>query len=567
MSRTFPKIVTADEFMDQGGAAETIDLKEAKLSQRDALLEVADDAEIWRTPECETFATFIVGRHCEHHHVNSRAFRDWLLAELARRYTSNERPAAAGANALRDALLGIEARALSNGQRQTAWLRSAEHKGDIYLDCGTEDWTAIRVTRKGWDIVPQSPVPLTRTRKTAPLPVPAKHGDLGPLRQVLRRLKDDDFSLLTAWMLGALYPTGPYPILIFGGEAGTGKSTIARLTRRLTDPTRGDLLQPPGDDRDLIAAARHNRVLAFDNISALKPDLADALCRIATGSELGGRMLYSDHEQATFCASRPVVLNGIPDLASRGDLASRSIIVRLDPLEELLTERDLWREVDAVLGQAFGALLDALAVALARLDDTPTPRARMADWARLVVAAEPALPWKPGTFLTALRQNVAHASAALVAGDLVAATVSAFADDHPDGWRGTMAQLFEILGTTISQDTRRGGDWPGSARWFGDRLRRAAPALRAAGVDIRDKPTNKGTIVHIEKLASLASLDGRKPPAASLPANGAGDPSEASEAISQVCEVRGHRRHEEEPDLPAFLDRRPKDEDQWEHNI
>jgi hypothetical protein len=543
-----------------------IDLKIAKLSQRDALLEVADDAEIWRTPEGETYATYIVDRHCEHHLVGSRAFRDWLLAELARCYTSNERPAAAGSNAVRDALLGIEARAFSNRQRQLAWLRSAEHNGDIYLDCGTDDWRAIRISPKGWEVVSQAPVPIVRARKTAPLPVPAKPGDLRPLREVLHRLKDDDFILLIAWMLGALCPVGPYPILILGGEAGTGKSTLARLTRRLADPTRGDLLQPPGDDRDLIAAARHNRVLAFDNISRLKPELADALCRLATGSEIGGRALYSDHEQASFCASRPIVLNGVPDLATRGDLADRSIVVRLDPIEERLTEQDLWREIDAVLGQAFGALLDALAVGLARLDDIPTPRARMADWARLVVAAEPALPWKAGTFLAALGQNVVCASAALVSGDLVAARVSAFVDDHPEGWQGTMGALFEILGATISQDTRRGGDWPGSARWFGDRLRRAAPALRAAGVDVRDKLTNRGTTVHIRKIASLASpasLKGQKPPADSFPANGVSDPSEASEAIPQVYEVGGH---EEEPDLPAFLDRRPRDDEaRWEH--
>jgi hypothetical protein len=316
-------------------------------------------------------------------------------------------------------------------------------------------------------------------------------------------------------------------------------------------------------------------VLAFDNISKLKPELADALCRLATGSEIGGRALYSDYEQATFCASRPIVLNGVPDLASRGDLADRAIIVRLDPLEERLTERDLWCEINAALGQAFGALLDALAIGLRRIDAMPTPQTRMADWARLVVAAEPALPWEPGAFLATLSKNVAHASAALVAGDLVATTVSAFVDDYPDGWQGTMAQLFEVLRTRISQDAQRGGDWPGSARWFGDRLRRAAPALRAAGVDVRDKLTNRGTMVHIRKIGSLASLaspvslNGQKPSADSLPANGASDPSEASEAIAQMYEVEGHRRHEEEPDLPAFLDRRPKDgeddEDEWEH--
>lgn len=57
-------------------------------------------------------------------------------------------------------------------------------------------------------------------------------------------------------VLGALLPTGPFPILVLGGEQGSGKSTLARTAKRIVDPGHGDLLQPPGDDRDLIAAAR-----------------------------------------------------------------------------------------------------------------------------------------------------------------------------------------------------------------------------------------------------------------------------------------------------------------------
>ena len=66
-------------------------------------------------------------------------------------------------------------------------------------------------------------------------------------------------------------------------------------------------------------------MLAFDNFSGIKADLADSLCRLATGSEIGGRALYSNHETASFSARRPMILNGIPDLAARGDLADRAL--------------------------------------------------------------------------------------------------------------------------------------------------------------------------------------------------------------------------------------------------
>ena len=477
-----------------------IDLNAAKLSQRDALLDVADAGTVWRTPEGETFATVPVAGHVEHHAVRSQNFRDWMLSTLACQYEQNGRPASANGNTIRDVLIAIEARAYTEARHKAA-LRVVKHGDSIFIDLGGANWEAVEVQRTGWRIVPCAPVPIIRARKTAPFPIPAKPGDLAPLRRILGQLSDADFVLMIAWALGALYPIGPFPILILSGEQGSGKSTLARLARRLADPTHGDLLQPPGDDRDLIAAARNNRVLAFDNISSLKPDLADALCRVSTGGELGGRALFSDHDQATFAATRPIILNGIPDLASRGDLASRSVLLRLPPLDNRKTESDIAVEIEAALAPAFGALLDALAVALATMPNVPTPKVRMADWARLVVAAEPALSWRAGTFLAALSGNAAIATGALVEGDLVASAMRAFASDNAGGWRGRMSELRAVLSETIPQETRRSGDWPGNARWFSDRLRRVAPALRAMGVNVATRETSKGTIVEIAPLA------------------------------------------------------------------
>src|SRR4029079_8870049 len=139
------------------------------------------------------------------------------------------------------------------------------------------------------------------------------------------------------------------------------------------------LLQPPGDDRDLIAAAWSNRVLSFDNLSSVRAELADSLCRLATGSEIGGRALYSDHDTASFAACRPIVLNGIPDLAARGDLADRAIVLRLAALPGRMTGEDCGTPLDAVLPATFAALLEALSTGLRELDRTRTPNLRMAD--------------------------------------------------------------------------------------------------------------------------------------------------------------------------------------------
>ena len=209
---------------------------------------------------------------------------------------------------------------------------------------------------------------------------------------------------------------------------------MVRLAQRLVDPVTGDLLQPPDNDRDLIAAARHGRALSFDNISRLRPELADSLCRLATGSEIGGRSLYTDHDTATFAACRPLILNGIPDLAARGDLADRSIVIRLTALQSRVTEREWKGEADRIGPATITALLDALVTGIGRIEEVTTPNVRMADFANMIIAAEQSLPWEEGTFLRAYADNRRDVVDAPVSGDIVALMVLKHVKQHSFQW-------------------------------------------------------------------------------------------------------------------------------------
>jgi hypothetical protein len=510
------------------GLEAPIDLKEAGISQREALLTICDRAEVWRAPDGETYATVARNGHLEHHSVQSRPFRDWMLSEVARTFCVKGRPASVGENAIKEARLALEARSFTTGNLHQAAVRVAAHGEAIYIDRGTDDWTLLRIGEGNVRVVARAPVPIVRTRRTAAFPELAAKGSLNGLRQLLARLSDGDFVLLISWCLGAMSPLGPYPILIVSGEAGSGKSTFVRLVQRLVDPVIGDVLQPPADDRDLIAAARNGRVLAFDNLSKVSGELADSLCRLATGSEIGGRALFTNHETASFTACRPIILNGIPDLAARGDLADRSIVIRLATLDRYVTERDWEREAASVLPVAFTGLLEAFAWGQTRLAEVQTPNIRMADFARLAVAAEPALPCKPGSFLAAYSANKRDSTVALVEGDLVATSLIGFSNRHPDGWSGLKSQLYAVLSESISLEAKRSGDWPANPRWFADRMQRAAPSLRAVGILINERRDAQGVKVSIGKIATsaaqqsdAANLVARKhaPDAASAAAN------------------------------------------------
>ena len=69
-----------------------------------------------------------------------------------------------------------------------------------------------------------------------PLPVPAVGGNIEMLREFVNVESDNDFRLLVAFMLAALRPTGPFPVLVLLGEQGSAKSTTVRVIRSLVDP-------------------------------------------------------------------------------------------------------------------------------------------------------------------------------------------------------------------------------------------------------------------------------------------------------------------------------------------
>jgi hypothetical protein len=116
-----------------------------------------------------------------------------------------------------------------------------------------------------------------------------------------------------------------------------------------------------------MIAAQNSHILNFDNLSKLEPAQSDALAAIATGGRFGKRQLYSDADEALFDARRPIILNGIPALATRGDLADRAIIVELEPIpaSERRAERDLDRDSEAARPAVLGALLSAASTAMA----------------------------------------------------------------------------------------------------------------------------------------------------------------------------------------------------------
>src|SRR5215207_7975014 len=191
----------------------------SKASQATELVALANDAELWHDRDSAAYATLRVGTHVEHWPVRSRAFRTWLQHAFYR-----EREKAPGSQATQDALAVLEGRARFEGDENPVFVRLGYFDGALYLDLADDEWRCIKVTASGWSVLADAPVRFKRRRGMLALPIPETGGSLTDLRDFVN-VTDDDFVLLLGWLVGALHPRGPYPLLELAGEHGSAKTT------------------------------------------------------------------------------------------------------------------------------------------------------------------------------------------------------------------------------------------------------------------------------------------------------------------------------------------------------
>lgn len=447
-----------------------------RKSQATHLVDLAlnSGVELWHSPAGDSYITLPADGHREHYRLSATWVRDWLARRLYA--VTHSTP---GSQAISDALSVFSGLARYEGAEHEPSVRIGRRGEAVYLDLGDPTWRAVEITAAGWRIVQDSSARFVRSRGTDRLPEPVPGGSIEELRQLIHLASVDDFRLLVGWLLGALRPSGPYPLLSLVGEQGTGKSTVARMIRRLVDPHKAELRAEPRTVEDIMIAASRSRVVALDNLSHLPPWLSDAFCRVSTGGALTKRELYSNDEETIIEAMRPMIVTSIADVVTRGDLLDRTIVMTLPVMSksERLSEAELWRNYESSRARILGALVDAVSSALAReqcmkLGDLP----RMADWAVWVTAAEAAFDWPPGTILGAYKTMCDAATGAGLDGDPLAVAIRQI----PRPWEGTASDLL----VRVTPQGRLPRGWPETPRAISAALRRLAPSLRPLGIEV-----------------------------------------------------------------------------------
>jgi hypothetical protein len=444
------------------------------------LVALAGAAELFHDGD-EAYARIEIAGHREAWRIGAKAFRHWLQSKF---WMVNH--SAASSQAVQDALGVLRGKALFEGDKKTTAVRVAGREECIWLDLANGAWQAVKVDAFGWRIEDNPDVVFVRPRGMLPLPAPERGGSFDELRALLNVESDDDWLLILGWLVAALCPSGPYPVLSVNGEQGSAKSTLCRLLRALVDPNEAALRSAPRDERDLVIASTNGHILALENLSRIPDWLSDALCRLATGGGFGTRALFSDSEEKLFSGQRPVILNGITETATRSDLLDRAICISLPAIPDIkrTTESDLWARFERIRGRVLGALLDAVSHALSAKSDVRLPSLpRMADFATLISAAEPKLPCKPGEFLRAYQGNRASANESAIESSVLSGPVLEFMKGRSE-WRGTATELKEALEEQAGERVFKGKDWPKRPHQLAGELKRIAPNLRRTGIEV-----------------------------------------------------------------------------------
>jgi len=516
------ELIHAAEQVDEQAAAKNNGGSACSSGCCDASIELssyAPQTEYFHDAHGAAYARFRVDGHYQVAAVKSLDFRKWLSHQhyrMAKKAISSKQ--------IKEDLELCEARALFDGEERSVHLRVAQQDGKIYLDLCNAAWQVVEISPVGWRVLDDSPVMFRRSKGMLPLPIPVEGGHLAEFREFIN-LQDHDWPLVAGWLVMSLNPAGPFPLLAVHGEQGSAKSTFCMLLRSLMDPNQALLRSAPRLEQDIVIAANNGWLVGLDNLSHLNPNLSDTLCRISTGGGFATRTFYTNSEETFFDAQRPVLLNGIEEVATRSDLLDRSLLLSLTtiPEERRRTEAEITAAFETAHPRLLGALLSAVAQTLrerpnTRLDKLP----RMADFALWATAAEPALGLAPGEFMRAYDENRADADRLVVSANAVGNVFKNFSEEVKH-WSGTATKLLRELNLRADDLTQREKDWPKSARVLSAVLRRLAPNLRRLGVEVKfDERVGRNgeRLIRLSLVsqggifasaASAASVEGPKP--------------------------------------------------------
>lgn len=430
--------------------------------------------------------------------IKGSVFRRWISGKYWQEYNKGF-----SGESFQQAVNSLEGQAFHEGKTKTLFNRIARVENTIYYDLG-DDKRIVEISSEGWVIMDKSPVVFKRFTHQLHQVEPRTGGSINTVLKYLNLKTETDKLLFRTYLLTVFIPDIPRVVLVNIGDQGAAKSTALRIARSLIDPSSSELLSPPTDINELAQASNHHYCLYFDNLSYLRDELSDALCRLATGIGFTKRKLYTNDEDILFNQKVAVGITGITLVAQKADLLDRCLILSYDriPEESRIDEEDFWKDFNQSKPYILGSIFDKLSQILKIIPQFKlAKKPRMADYAKYAAAGAIALGKEANDFLKAFNENVGRQNQAAIESSPIAQTILQFMSDK-EQWSGSSSQLHkELKGIAESSNLQVGGSdgFPKSSNWLWKRIMQIRPNLLSFGIKVFKAEETASSVINLSK--------------------------------------------------------------------
>lgn len=443
------------------------------------------------------------GVHYEVWALKSEGFKDYAGFKYFEAYD-----AGVGDSAMKEAIDNLSADAKYSGVKHEVYLRYALHNEIVYIDLCNDQWQVIVIDESGWKIAENKDIPVkfTRASHMRPIPAPERGGSIDQLWNAFTIKDQDTKHMLCAWMMDAMLTDTDYLMLEVGGEAGSAKSMMQERIKSLLDPSKGNLLVYSGKLDDLPVIALHTYMVSYENMSHLSKQMQDKFCSMCTGAATATRTLHSTHDISIWGVKRPIIINGIVDLATREDMLQRTVCVELPRIEKNRSKKELREEWEQQQSQILGALYDLLSKILYQRKVIKIPYSedtRQLDFITNGQAMFNALEVDdsfPELFnrssLNVIERSLNHSPVSLALVRLI---------DNEHSFAGSMTELLTSLSNKYRPDYYDTKAWPKSPEGLNSTLKRQYSPLRKRGIQIKKERCSYKRIIVIDKITDKPS--------------------------------------------------------------
>lgn len=442
--------------------------------------------------------------------ITAKAFFHQLNAMLDT-FTAGDPDAYLDRYAYEDVLAFLRAKAPARAKSRPAFKRIGwlAEEQELLIDLARDDNVCVRVTAGGWSLEePLHPLFVRfPSQRPLPLPEPVMDGEAVWRRMMPPGVSEKDAKLLLGAVLACYFPSNfaasfAFPAVVLTGDAGAGKSSLARNLKVLIDNEATTVATKPKSVDDLFVDAQHSHLLSYDNLDFVNHGLSDGLCQLLTGGAVSKRTLYTNSDRTILKGHNPVLLNGIVVDIPKQDLLDRSVHIRLKRIKNY--DPHAADRAQALLPEVMGHICDLLVRVVrnfhtTKVDDAP----RLNLLAKIAAAAEPF--GAPIQYVDLLRTNQHEALLASRDNDLVIAALFDLLRSRPH-WHGTYKQLLADLTTAADDVSTRSSEWPATPHKLASHMRRHAQLMSAQGIAFENgNKVEHGRLVTVRRLPSCVS--------------------------------------------------------------